>query len=235
MIEQDYSHKDLDTNQPSTPSEPVNAPEAAWYLYEGVPGPGEKPEWLDSKYKNAAEQAKAYKEARKALGAMAGAPEEYNLDAYKEHLDLENQHLRDFLCYAKDNKFTQDALDKSIKTFLDYSNDYVEEPPAPFERADKETEDRVVNWAKANLPQSVQDALGKLPADKNLVTGLEEMRKKMTSQNNNLPIGNQEVNNQAPTEASLRQELRDNYKKYTENEIYRKDFEARLAKVVGQG
>ena len=58
-----------------------------WYLDEGIVGQGNRPEYLEPKYKSVVEQAKAYKEARKALGAMSGAPETYDLSAFDEFID----------------------------------------------------------------------------------------------------------------------------------------------------
>ena len=60
--------------------------EPSWYLMEGIPGQGDRPDFLEPKYKTMAEQAKAYKELQKALGATNGAPDDYDFGEYKESL-----------------------------------------------------------------------------------------------------------------------------------------------------
>ena len=49
----------------------------AWNLNDTTPGTGEKPAWFKAeKYKNVSEQAKAYTELEKTLGAFVGAPKD---------------------------------------------------------------------------------------------------------------------------------------------------------------
>src|SRR5205809_15380 len=86
---------------------------ALLYLAEGIPGQGSRPDYLDDKFSNLAEQAKAYKEVRKALGAQTGAPESYDFGEYKDILDLNNDHLKDYLNYARENRLSQDAFSRT--------------------------------------------------------------------------------------------------------------------------
>ncbi len=56
-------------------SEPTLA-EGEYYLTEGIKGTGEVPEWLDTKYKSVADQAKGYAELSKKFGGFKGAPKD---------------------------------------------------------------------------------------------------------------------------------------------------------------
>lgn len=61
-------------------TEQMTTEEAPWYWGEGVPGQGDKPEWLSDKYKTVQDQARGYKELMKThqekMGGFVGAPEE---------------------------------------------------------------------------------------------------------------------------------------------------------------
>ena len=54
--------------------------EASWHYAEGVPGQGDKQEFLKDKYANITEQAKAYTELESRFGSFTGAPEAYEIN-----------------------------------------------------------------------------------------------------------------------------------------------------------
>lgn len=56
-------------------------PPASWYWADNQPGDGDKPEWLNGKFKTAEQQAKAYTELEKKFGAFVGAPESYDFSS----------------------------------------------------------------------------------------------------------------------------------------------------------
>ena len=70
----------FDSVQPVAEGEPSQAqPEgqpSEWQWAEGVNGQGDKPEWLQGRYKSVSEQAKAYTELEKRLGEIKGAPKD---------------------------------------------------------------------------------------------------------------------------------------------------------------
>src|SRR5690349_17470972 len=55
-------------------------PTGDWYYSDGIKGDGAKPDWFKGdKYKTVTDQAKAYTDIEKKLGAFKGAPEKYDL------------------------------------------------------------------------------------------------------------------------------------------------------------
>jgi len=107
--------------------QPVSQPEgnqeapATWYFDENLPGTGDKPDWLIDKFKTAADQAKAFVEAEKRLGAFKGAPEEYTLEIDDPELkdvkfDKENPVLQEFLKTAKEQNVSQEFVETLLKT-----------------------------------------------------------------------------------------------------------------------
>ena len=93
---------------------------ANWWLTDGVPGVGQKPEYLSPKYKTLAEQAKAYNELHKTLVNTQGAPEQYEFGEYEQHLDFNNPSMQKFMNFAKTNRFSQDAFKEIVGTLVEY-------------------------------------------------------------------------------------------------------------------
>lgn len=93
-----------------------------WFLAEGVPGVGEKPEWYaESKYKTVAEQAAAQPELRKALGGREKSPEEYTVNLAEEvkdvAIDVNSDLFKNFSKYAHEKKLSQEDFDKAINMY----------------------------------------------------------------------------------------------------------------------
>lgn len=110
---QDVGQNEVESQETTTSS--------GWYLDENLPGNGDKPEWLIEKFKSAADQAKAYVELEKKLGAFKGAPEEYVLEIEDPELegvkfDKENPVLQDFLKVAKEQGVSQEFVETMLKT-----------------------------------------------------------------------------------------------------------------------
>ena len=69
----------------------------SWFLDEGIPGIGERPQWLNEKFKTAADLAKSYNELEK---KFSQAPEEYDLSKSK-FLDGDYEPIQDLLKISK--------------------------------------------------------------------------------------------------------------------------------------
>lgn len=96
----------------------VELGENEYLLQDGVKGVGEPPEWYKaSKYKSVADQAKAYSELEKKLGAFTGAPEEYKVDEEFSYLS-DDPMYQEFKEFAKESGMSQEAHDKLVSTFL---------------------------------------------------------------------------------------------------------------------
>lgn len=116
---------------------PTGTSPSPWYYDETLPGQGERPEWLKSKYKSAADQAKAYNELEKKFGAFKGAPDEYSLeipDMPDMKFDKENPFIKGFLEDAKKNNVSQEYATSLLKTYADM---YTASQPDPQKELEK--------------------------------------------------------------------------------------------------
>jgi hypothetical protein len=100
---------------------PVVTPSGDWYYDHNIKGDGTPPDWFKGdKYKTVTDQAKAYSEVEKKLGAFKGAPEKYDL-AIAEHPDLkfseEDPLLKDFLDSAKKNGVSQEYVTELLGVY----------------------------------------------------------------------------------------------------------------------
>lgn len=88
-------------------SEPTLA-EGEYYLTEGIKGTGEVPEWLDTKYKSVADQAKGYAELSKKFGGFKGAPK----DGYTppEGIESDDALYQELEAFATKTNMSADAF-----------------------------------------------------------------------------------------------------------------------------
>ncbi len=152
--------------------EPVPTNNTDWYLSEGVKGEGEQPEYFNSsKYKTLSDQAKAYPELAKKLGAYTGSPEEYKLEVPEDladsiSIDTDSEPTKEFLSYAKENGITQEFMDKMMNYHTGALNEALGDliPNREDEMAllGSEAAGRIKNvsdWGMANLSQDQFDAM----------------------------------------------------------------------------
>lgn len=103
-----------------SPPPAATPPATDWYYDDNIKGTGERPDWLKEKYKTATEQAKAYNEVEKKLGAFKGAPDEYDL-AIEGYPDLQFSQddplLKGFIEDAKANGVSQEYVTKLLGTY----------------------------------------------------------------------------------------------------------------------
>src|SRR3954465_4702870 len=123
-----------------------------WWIDEGMPGSGNRPDWLPEKFKTVADMSRGYNELEKSLGY---APDKYDFTKSK-YLDPEYASFHDFQEYARSKRVPQDVVDKMLgavdKYFDEFSTDEAEE----FKKLGDGAKDRITtlnNWAKANLSQ----------------------------------------------------------------------------------
>lgn len=103
------------------PTPGVVSPTGDWYYDNNIKGDGAKPDWFKGdKYKTVTDQAKAYSEVEKKLGAFKGAPEKYDL-TIAEHPELkfseEDPLLKDFLDSAKENGVSQEYVTELLGVY----------------------------------------------------------------------------------------------------------------------
>ncbi len=105
---------------PATPPG-VSAPTGDWYYDHNIKGDGVQPDWFKGdKYKTVTDQAKAYSEVEKKLGAFKGAPEKYDLtiEGYPDlKFSEEDALLKDFLDSAKENGVSQEYVTELLGVY----------------------------------------------------------------------------------------------------------------------
>ncbi len=204
-----------------------NTTPPSWFMDEGIPGVGERPQWLNEKFKTAADLAKSYNELEK---KVAQVPEEYDISNSK-FLDSDYEPIQDLLKLAKDKRVPKDVIDKmvdSIDKYMDeFSIDYSEETVKLGENA-KERLTTLDNWAKANLSEDSYVALTSNLKTAQAIKALEELRGKMMSGNPVVPNGNDSSSTNVASLDDLRAELSSNLDKYKSDPKYRDDLRARI-------
>lgn len=203
------------------------ATEPTWWIAEGLPGSGDRPEWLESKFKNVAHLAESYKELEKRVGYV---PEEYDLNKSK-YLDPDYAPFQELKDLAKEKRVPKEVMDKmmdSIDKYMDeFSIDASEEVQKLGENA-KERLTKLNNWAKANLSQESFDALtGSIRTAEGL-KALEELRGRMMENNTTVPNGNEGSESNGVTLEQVRAELTTNLQKYKDDPKYRAELQQRM-------
>ena len=209
-----------------------------WWVDEGMAGQGPRPDYLQPKYKSLAEQAKAYNEARKSLAAMTGAPDSYALDDFKDHIDIESPPLQEFLKYAREQRFNQEAVATTVKHIIDYEKRKVPDENEEMAKLGTDGPKKrgiVDQWAKNTLSKESQDAYEALPKTADVIKFMDELRQKSIASMSNPPAANgaSTQNFKPMNEAEIRQEMRDNYEKYQNSPQYREEIRRKLEQVLG--
>lgn len=164
--------------------------EALWYFADGLPGTGEKPEYLLPKFKTVADQAKSYIEAEKRLGGFKGAPEAYELALPEEisekvSINAEDPLFQSFAATAKELNMSQDGFNKIVGV---YAEKMAEQQKVNLEKELSELgEDApqriktLTQWAMNNFDKSEFQTIAQIATSASAIKLLEKMRSKMTS------------------------------------------------------
>jgi len=171
--------------------------EPTWHYAEGVPGQGDKPEFLKDKYANITEQAKAYTELEGRFGSFTGAPEAYEVnlsDQLKEGgIEISNDDpiMSEAMEFAKNANMGQEGFDKMIEL---YAMSKVAEGEAlesykagELQALGNNAEVRIDNinaWASANLPEDMIEGFQGMANSAASVQALE----KLISMTRNAPV-----------------------------------------------
>lgn len=146
-----------------------------WYFTDDQPGVGERPDYLDPRYKSLAEQARAYKELEKRFSAVGAAPEDYDLGSFNEY--KEDPTIQELLAYSKDNKMSQEGVGKFFAAF----DKLVPAPDLEAERAKlgpnaDEIIDKVSKWSSNNLSAKANETIKGISMRAEVVEMLNEIR-----------------------------------------------------------
>jgi hypothetical protein len=198
-----------------------------WYIDENLPGVGERPVWLNEKFKNAAELGKSFIELEKKLGQT---PDEYDFTKSK-YLDPDYVPFDDLKKLAKDKRVPQVVIDKMLESFDKYMDEFNVDYSEEIKKLGDNAKDRLStldNWAKANLTDQSYHALTSNLRNADAIKALEELRGKMMSTNTQVPSGNDNAAHNASSLDDLKLELANNLEKYKTDVAYRKDIQSRL-------
>ncbi len=221
---QGEANKGTETNEQSSP-------ETSWWIDEGIPGVGNKPEWLGEKFNSTAELAKSYQELEKRVGS---APESYDFSKSK-FLDPEYEPFKELQELAKSKRVPAEVMDKVLESVDKYMNefsiDYVEERKKLGEGANEKLT-LLNNWAKANLSEASFKALTGQLNTAEAVQALDEIRSKMMSSTNTIPNGNESGQNETITEQDIQDEMTLNLDKYKTDPKYRAELRLKMERVA---
>lgn len=224
--------------KPTAPA-PIESvtPTADWWLADGVPGVGEKPDYLSPKYKTLAEQAKAYDELYKTVRNTSGAPEQYEFGEYAEHVDPANPHMQKFMNYAKENRFSQDAFKEIVGTLVEYQKGQLPNIDAEIAKLGPDGArkiETVQTWAENTFSQEALDTIGKIAKNADVINMLDEMRQYVHHTASQPPGSNMAGEPFVKlTRSEVEAEMKQNYKRYTSDPRYRAEISEKFRQAVG--
>jgi hypothetical protein len=219
----------------STPHQESSTPEViqneVWYYDDNTPGSNERPEWLQKKYKSVAEQAKAYNEAQKKLGAFKGAPDAYDIKLQDSDIQFNEKDpvIEDFLADAKENNVSQEYVSKLLKTYAKALK--MQRPDLKRELADlgpnaKQDVTVLNNWAANHLSsEEMQDF-------RSLMTTAKSVRilQKLKNLSTKASTGPTPTYEPMPSKAAILKKVHD--PRYAQDEQFREQVREELAKIV---
>ena len=213
------------TTEIVTPEATEAAP--SWWIAEGMPGQGDKPDWLSSKFKTVADMAKSYGELEKRVGT---APDDYDLSK-APWIDPDYAPFQEMKEFAKSKRVPQEVMDKVLESMDKYMNEFTIDYSEERAKLGDNASMRITvldNWAKANLSKDSYSALTENLKTAESIKALEELRGKMMEGNTTIPSGNESAVTNAPSMADIQSELTNNLTKYKTDTVYRRDLQARM-------
>lgn len=211
---------------------PVEHREPTWWIADGKPGDGDRPDWLPEKFKSVEDLSKSYHELEKQFTKM---PEDYDLTKAK-WIDPDYEPFKEFTDLARKNRVPNEVMDKmldSVGKYLDeFSINYEEEKSLLGDNA-KERLALINNWAKSNLSEDSYFALTSNLKTADSIKALEELRAKMLGNNTMIPGNNDPVTETASVE-DIEQEMADNLDKYQKDARYRKEITQKIERALSK-
>lgn len=203
-----------------------------WFIDEGLPGVGERPQWLPEKFKTVADMSKSYAELEKKFGTV---PEEYDI-SNSVYLDPDKDIIKDFLQVAKEKRVPKEVVDKMVDTFDRYLGEHDVNTDEEVKKLGDNAAERLKtlnNWAKANLSDDSYKALSKNLQSADSILALEELRGKMMTSSTQIPNGNDGASqNESNTVKDIQDEIGKNYEKYKTDPKYRAELQGKLEVAV---
>jgi hypothetical protein len=225
------------TTTPDTTSEDTGETTesgASWHWDDNTPGQGERPEWLQPKFKSVAEAAKSFNELEKLKGS---APQAYDYAAGESWIEPDYEPFIEMADFAKKNHVPQVVMDKFLGAVGQYLDEFkvdINEEKQKLGTNASERLQKLNNWAQSNLSEKSFAALSAGMRTADAIEALEEIRAKMLNQASTVPGGNESAIAGGMTIEEYRSELNSNYDKYKKDPHYRKEMERKLESIVGR-
>ena len=213
--------------------EEAEATVEAWYLAEGLEGTGDAPDWFKAeKYKNVADQAKAYTELEKKFGEFRGAPKDgYDFDALGEDgVNPEDPLIKHFGETFKELNLTQEGFNRVIQEFYEVQkmavNSSTSEEMEKLGKDGAKIVTQVDTWLNNTFDKQTAETV------KGWVTTAEDMKALQTIQSfqprSEIPMNNSV--NFTPYESlkEVTDEKTANWERYNSDESYRNSLSKRL-------
>lgn len=208
-----------------------------WFLADGIPGSGPRPDFLEAKYKSVADQARAYKEAQKLIGTAAAAPEAYEFGDLREHIDQDNPHIQELITHAKEARIQQDTFNHFLKKFVDYDKSRQPDVNQEIAKLGPDGAQKITvlqNWVKNNLSEESARALERLPVKAEVVKMLDEIRQKHVHAQSRIPTDADKASTfKVLTVADVEAEMMQNYKRYQDDPGYRAQISQKFEQALG--
>lgn len=215
-----------------TTNEKIASSGNEWYWDEGVPGSGERPSFLPSKFKTVVEAAKSFVELEKRIGT---APDQYDLSKAESWIDPDYEPFEEMAQYLKSRHVPQDAVDKVLESVGLYLDEFKTDIKAEREKLGENASERLRvlnNWAKSNLSESAYHALTSNLRTADAVLALEELRSKSLGNSVFVDGNPSEVATAKESIDDIKNEMRKNMDQYKKDEKYRDTIRARLEKAL---
>ena len=216
-------------------SEPTSANSSEpWYIDEGVPGVGQRPEWLDAKFKTVAEVAKSYSELQKKLGSTEAPPDSYSFGDLEVNLD--NPHIKDMMNYAKQHRISQDAFSAMVNGLAGYAESYAPDLNKELERLGPNAQDRIKEigiWASNNLSPESRKTLNEMATKAEVIEMMDEIRRNSHREVAQPPMGHG-MNAPTPpmTLKEVQAEMSNNLARYETDPRYRAEITAKFERAT---
>jgi hypothetical protein len=205
-----------------------------WFYDADIKGTGDKPEWLKDKYKTAADQAKAYLEIEKRLGAFKGAPDAYDLtvpDMPDITFSKDDTMINDFLESAKKNGVSQEYVTELLQTYAKAMTIGLPNPETEMKSlgANAKQDLQILNqWANSVFTPEEMRVFYNMTPTAEAVRIFDKMRQLMTAANVAPPKANS-----SPRETEAQVLALVNDPRYDKDEAFRMDVRKRLSMAKG--
>lgn len=239
MIQKSDGGDGVPEQQDSSVADGQQEQSVAWYLDEGIPGTGNRPDWLESKYNKVSDQAKAYKEVERKLGAQSSAaPEDYEWGEYANNFEIENPHMSDLKNKARELRLSQEAFQQLIDPIAKYQQSLMPNTDEEIKKLGEHAQAKIntVNtWATNHLSDRALETLGRISQTADVVEMIDEIRQLHHQTMSKVPTNMTNISKAVViSPESVQQEIVTNYAKYQEDPRYRQEMQMKLKQAFGE-